>query len=199
MLKMEPSARTLAELLAQVGRAAYCISSGDDLTPAQWMALRYFSHANRFSRTASAFADYHATTRGTASQTIKRLVEQGYLMRTPSARDGRSVLLELTKKGRGALLDDPLGALECSVGGIPRRTRANMTRWLERVLEHLASERGGRLFGTCPSCRYLEVDSSGVEGKHTRRCGLFDEPLQPEELERICVNFAPMTRIQPTP
>ena len=57
MVKMEPSARTLAELLAQVGRAAYCISSGDDLAPAQWMALRYFSHANRFSRTASAFAD----------------------------------------------------------------------------------------------------------------------------------------------
>ena len=195
---METSARTLAELLAQVGRAAYCISSGEDLTPAQWMALRCFSRANQFSRSVSAFADYHVTTRGTASQTVKRLVEQGYLARTPSARDGRSVRLELTEKGRGALLDDPLEALVRSVSGIPHRTQADMTRRLERVLERLARERGEPLFGTCPSCRYLEVDSSGVEGKHTKSCGLFDEPLQSEELERICVNFTPLRRIQPT-
>jgi len=198
MSRMERSARTLAELLAQVGRAAYRIGSGEDLTPAQWMALRYFSRANRFSRSVSAFAVYHATTRGTASQTVNRLVEQGYLTRTQSARDGRSVRLELTKKGRGTLLDDPLGALVRSVGGIPRRTRGDMTRRLERVLEHLARERGGCLFGTCPSCRYLEVGSSGVEGEHTKSCGLFGEPLQPEELELICVNFTPMRRIQPT-
>lgn len=198
MSRTQASEWTLAELLAQVGRAAYCVSSGEDLTPARWMGLRYFSRANRFSRTVSAFADYHATTRGTASQTVKRLIEQGYLTRTPSNRDGRSVRLELTKKGRRALLDDPLEALVRSLGGIPRRTRADMTRRLERVLEHLARERGGCLFGTCPSCRYLEVDSSGVEGEQTKHCGLFDEPLQPEELERICVNFAPMRRIQPT-
>ena len=188
MSSMETSVRTLAELLAQVGRAAYCLSSDEDLTAAQWMALRYLSRANRFSRTASAFADYHGTTRGTASQTVKRLMEQGYITGVPSTRDGRSVRLDLTKKGRGTLLDDPLVALVRSVDGIPDRTRAEMTRRLEHVLEHLASERGGCLFGACPSCRYLEVDSS---------CGLFDEALQPEELEQICVNFAPMRCIQP--
>jgi DNA-binding MarR family transcriptional regulator len=197
MSSMETSAQTLAELLAQVGRAAYCMSASEDLTPAQWMALRYVSRANRFSRTVSAFADYHATTRGTASQTVKRLIEQGYLTRIPSTRDGRSVRLDLTKKGRGTLLDDPLEALVRSVDGIPRRTRADMTRRLERVLEHLARERGGCLFGTCPSCRHLQIDSSSVEGEHKERCRLFDEPLQPEELERICVNFAPMRCIQP--
>ena len=197
MARGETSALTLAELLAQVGRTAYCIGSDRDLTPAQWMALRYFSRANRFSRTVSAFADYHATTRGTASQTVKRLIEQGFLTRTPSVRDGRSTRLDLTKKGRGTLLDDPLEALVRSVGGIPRRTRADMTRRLERVLEHLARERGGCLFGTCPSCRYLQVDSSGAEGDHGESCRLFDEPLQPEELQRICVNFAPTRPIQP--
>ncbi len=197
MSKTETSGRTLAELLAQVGRAAYCIASDEDLTPAQWMALRYLSRANRFSRTVSAFAVYHATTRGTASQTVKRLIEQGFLTRTPSARDGRSVRLELTEKGRGALLHDPLEALVRSVSGIPRRTRLDMTQRLERVLEHLSRERGGCLFGTCPSCRYLRVDGSGLEGEREESCCLFDEPLDPEELERICVNFAPMRSIQP--
>ncbi len=164
---METSPRALAELLAQVGRAAYRVSSDQDRTPAQWMALRYLSRANRFSRTVSAFADYHATTRGTASQTVKRLIEQGYVTRVPSARDGRSVRLDLTKKGRGALLDDPLEALVRSVDSIPGRNRTDMTRRLERVLEHMAAsevarERGGR-----------------------------------EELERICMNFAPRRPSQP--
>ena len=51
MTGTETNARPLAELLAQVGRTAYCIGSGEDLRPGQWMALRYFSRANRFSRT----------------------------------------------------------------------------------------------------------------------------------------------------
>ena len=197
MMDEETSAQTLAELLAQLGRAAYHTSSGEDLTPAQWMALRYFSRANRFSRTASAFADYHATTRGTASQTVKRLVEQRYLARRPSARDGRSVRLDLTKKGRGALLDDPLGALVHSVRTIPNRTRVHITRRLEHVLECLAQERGERVFGVCTSCRYLEGQDSGTESDETESCGLFGEPLEIEELEQLCVNFEPMRHAQP--
>ena len=187
MSRAEASAQNLAELLAQVGRAAYC-SGSEDLTPGQWMALRYLSRANRFSRTVSAFADYHATTRGTASQTVKRLIEQGYLTRVPSTRDGRSIRLDVTRKGRGTLREDPLEPLVRSVDGIPSRTRADMTRRLERVLEQLAGERGGCLFGTCPSCRHLHVDSEA--------CCLFDEPLEPEEREQICVNVAPMRRVQ---
>lgn len=191
------SARTLAELLAQLGRAAYSTGSGEDLTPAQWMALRYFSRANRFSRTASAFADYHATTRGTASQTVKRLVEQRYLARTPSVRDGRSARLDITRKGRGALLDDPLDALVHSVRTIPNRSRIDITRRLERVLKCLARERGERVFGVCTSCRYLEDQDSGGESHETESCGLFGEPLEAEDLEQICVNFEPMRHAQP--
>ena len=68
------SVRTLAELAAHLGRIAYgegSEGSVEGLTPAQRTALRYFSKANRFSRTVSAFAEFHATTRGTASQTVK--------------------------------------------------------------------------------------------------------------------------------
>lgn len=197
MLRRETSAWTLAELLAQLGRAAYSIGPGEDLTPAQWMALRYFSRANRFSRTASAFADYHATTRGTASQTIKRLVEQGYLSRTPSVRDGRSARLEVTEAGRRALLEDPLKALAHSVQTIPTRARTDMTWRLERVLQSLAQERGERLFGVCISCRHLESEDSAVEDDRTQNCGLFGEPLQAEELEQMCVNFEPIRRARP--
>ena len=197
MLEERTSARALAELLSQLGRVAYSIGSGDDLTPAQWMALRYFSRANRFSRTSSAFADYHATTRGPASQTVQRLVGKGYLTRNPSSRDGRSARLDLTHKGRGALDHDPLEALVRSLRIIPNRTRVDITWRLERVRECLARERGERLFGVCPSCRYLEGEGSGVEGSSS--CRLFREPLQAEELEQLCVNFEPMRRARPSP
>jgi DNA-binding MarR family transcriptional regulator len=57
-----------------------------ELSPAQWMALRYFARANSFSRNPSAFAEFQATTRGTASQAIKALEASGYLV---SATDPR--------------------------------------------------------------------------------------------------------------
>ena len=74
-----------------------------ELSPAQWMALRFFARANSFSRTPSAFAEFQATTRGTASQAIKALEAGGYLVRQRSEADGRSVTLRLTNKGKKAL------------------------------------------------------------------------------------------------
>ena len=197
MVSQEASAQILAELIAQLGRAAYGNGSDEELTPAQWMALRYFSRANRFSRTSSAFADYHATTRGTASQTVRRLVEKGHLTRRPSVIDGRSVQIELTEKGRGTLRHDPLEALALSLRTIPIRTRADITWRLERVRECLGRERGERLFGVCPSCRHLEGEGSAVEGHYS--CRLFCEPLQAEELEQLCVNFEPVRRARRSP
>src|ERR1700737_2503624 len=83
-LKMH--SRVIAELVLRLGRIASGEGLVEGLTPAQWTVLRYFARANRFSRTPSAFAAFHGTTRGTASQTIKNLEIQGYLtrMRWPS-------------------------------------------------------------------------------------------------------------------
>src|SRR6516225_1312032 len=50
--------------------------------------LRFFARANSFSRTPSAFAEFQATTRGTASQSIKALEAGGYLVRQRSQADG---------------------------------------------------------------------------------------------------------------
>jgi DNA-binding MarR family transcriptional regulator len=75
------SARETAELLLLVGRLVQAEGYDGELSPAQWMALRFFARANSFSRTPSAFAEFQATTRGTASQAIKALEAGGYLVR----------------------------------------------------------------------------------------------------------------------
>ena len=57
------SARETAELLLQVGRLVQAEGYDGELSPAQWMALRFFARANPFSRTPSAFAEFQATGR----------------------------------------------------------------------------------------------------------------------------------------
>src|SRR6516225_4843124 len=105
------SARETAELLLQVGRLVQAEGYDGELSPAQWMALRFFARANPFSRTPSAFAEFQATTRGTATQAIKALEAGGYLVRQPFKVDGRSVSLRLTSKGKKALARDPFEVL----------------------------------------------------------------------------------------
>ena len=52
------SSRKAAELLLLVGRLVQAEGYDGDLSPAQWMALRFFARANSVSRTPSAFAEF---------------------------------------------------------------------------------------------------------------------------------------------
>jgi DNA-binding MarR family transcriptional regulator len=91
-------ARETAELLLQVGRLVQAEGYDGELSPAQWMALRFFARANPFSRTPSAFAEFQATTRGTATQAIEAL-EAGGLGPT-AIQDGRAQRKSATDEQR---------------------------------------------------------------------------------------------------
>ena len=152
--------RVIAELVLHLGR----ITSGDGLVdglmPGQWAILRYLASANRFSRTPSAFAAFHGTTRGTVSQTIKSLVAQGYLKQTRSRTDGRSVRLDLTNKARAIIANDSPRSPGAGRGcASPRRPRP-FFQWSSapigarrlgdkqaafRNVQHLRTFRGRRL------------------------------------------------------
>ena len=120
----EIGGRAAADLVLRLSRAALGEGFVEALTSAQWMALRYFSRANRFSRTVSAFAEFHATTRGTASQTVKGLIEQGYLARIPSETDGRSARVDLTDNAKAILARDPFAG-----GGGCRGSATRASPW----------------------------------------------------------------------
>ncbi len=180
--------RAIAELLAQVGRLAQGEGLVHGLTPAQWTALRYFARANRFSRTVSAFAEFHATTRGTASQTVKTLVRRGFLQRTRSQRDGRSARLDVTESGREMLVDDPLEVVAQAAGGLRPSGRLELLALLRCIAEQVAGARGKPAFGICASCRHLRGDASAIPDGAALQCGLVDEPLRPAETAQLCVN-----------
>jgi len=176
------SARTVAEMIIQLG----CLARGDgfvaDLTLAQWAALRYFARANRFSRTVSAFAEFHGTTRGTASQTIKGLVENTYLTRKRSKIDGRSIDFTLTRKSKKLLAEDPLEALVVATSALSNSASRTVALSLERILHKMAQQQGKHYFGKCPNCKFFQGGGC---------CALMDEPLKEAEKQQLCVNFLP--------
>lgn len=177
------SERRVAELALQLGRAAYGESSAQSLTPAQWMALRFFARANRFSRTVSAFAEFHSTTRGTASQTVKSLVERGYLTRTRSDRDGRSTTFNLTPVARRQMAADPFEAVVRAALALSPAQRDRTAAGLRGILQTLAVERERPALGACTLCGHLAGGGAGGF-----RCRRFSEPLASQELEQICVH-----------
>ena len=187
------SERAVAELVVHLGRIACGDGFISGLTAVQWTTLRYFSRANRFSRTVSAFAEFHSTTRGTASQTIKGLVAEGYLKRARSEADRRSTRLDLTKKARAILADDPIEALVRAAGALPFGRRNVLARNLEHMLDYVARERDRRRFGMCPSCAHLEWENEYAGGRQDHECGLMRQRLETLELGQICVNFEPRT------
>ena len=140
--KPSAPARAVADLIEQVGRFAHTDAFIEGLNPAQWATLRYVGRANRFSRTVCAFALFHGTTRGTASQTVKALVEKGYLRRRPVKGDRRSSRLELTVKARRSLTQDPFQDLVNAAGALSAAGRSTVAEGLRVMLESLLMERG---------------------------------------------------------
>jgi hypothetical protein len=172
-------ARKTAELLLQVGRLVQAEGYDGELSPAQWMALRYFARANPFSRNPSAFAEFQATTRGTASQAIKALEASGYLVRQRSTADGRS---------------DPFEVLVGAVDTLDANEQASMHHALHQVLATVAASGAHRCFGVCQDCTYLGEEiwcNLTAANPSARECALLGVPIQPEDAGLLCVHFQP--------
>ena len=187
-------ARKTAELLLQVGRLVQAEGYDGELSPAQWMALRYFARANPFSRNPSAFAEFQATTRGTASQAIKALEARGYLVRQRSKADGRSVSLRLTRKGKKALARDPFEALVDAVDALDPNEQTSMHHALHQVLTTVSASGAHRRFGVCRDCTYFGEEiwcNLTTANPSARECTLLGVPIQPEDTGLLCVHFRP--------
>jgi DNA-binding MarR family transcriptional regulator len=188
------SARETAELLLLVGRIVQTEGYDGALSPAQWMALRYFARANPFSRTPSAFAEFQATTRGTASQAIKALEAGGYLVRQRSKADGRSVSLRLTNKGNKALARDPFEALVRAVDSLDVKELATMRHALHQVLTTVVASGAHRRFGVCQDCTYFgggRCCNPTIASPSAPERQLLGVPIHPEDAGLLCVHFQP--------
>jgi DNA-binding MarR family transcriptional regulator len=187
----QTGASHLAEQIVHLARLAH--GAGDTgLTPAQWTALRYFSRANRFSRTPSAFSDFHATTRGTASQTVKSLIALGFLTRCVNEADGRSALIEVTAAGRAKLAHDPLTDLATCIAALPEGQRAALAAALGGLATAMARARAAPIFGPCDGCSHCDTTQAGPA-----YCRCTQTLLDAGEMASICADFAPIPVLRP--
>jgi DNA-binding MarR family transcriptional regulator len=181
----------LAAALKHLARLSEPDAGGGGLTANQWTALRYFAEANRFSRTVSAFAAYNATTRGTASQTVKALETRGYLTRTRLDRDARSARIDLTESGRAKLAEDPAQALTDALARLPATMRGQLDRAIDRLTCWVAAARRQRPFGTCAGCRHLQVGANATVWAGGYYCRMLAAYLDVDDMRGLCAVYAP--------
>jgi len=185
---MSHSSERLADLLVHVARRSVQ-SSASELTSAQWAALRFFAHANRFSRQPSVFATYHGTTRGTASQTVKSLVKLGYLERSRGLSDRRSAVFDVTPAGMEALDNDPLKDLVKTLDDLPKDKREALCDALLTLNKSTEESEKGREethFGTCSNCKFFQQGGQQGGGYCTQSSAALDLC----DIDKLCCRFS---------
>lgn len=122
------------DLIAHFGRRLHMACYAGNLNPAQWAALRFAARAKGRGATPSAFARAQATTRSTASQTLRSLQLKGLIRLVPSLHDGRVKQLELTERGADLLARDPLAPVGAALALAEDQTRAAFADLAARCL-----------------------------------------------------------------
>jgi DNA-binding MarR family transcriptional regulator len=145
------------------------------LTDAQCATLEYLAQANRFSRSPSVIADYLATTRGTASQTLKALADKGLIVDEPTEGDRRQRRYALTESGR-TLVEGWFAEAETAESGAALEAA-------RVLLRGLVAASGGKAFGLCRDCRHHV-------GGAPPGCSLLKITLALEEAGQLCHEFA---------
>ena len=183
--------RSVATLVERLSHSTSADGYRAGLNPAQWSALRYFSNANRFSSTTSAFAHYQGITLGAASQTIGAMVTKRLLKRTRDRADKRQYNVSLTTKAHKITVADPIGNLVKAAFKLAETERAATMAALEKMLVHVLGEKSGAYFGQCHDCRYLQCTRGQGRAGDAFQCTNLKQSLTSEDLEKICVNFGP--------
>jgi MarR family transcriptional regulator, lower aerobic nicotinate degradation pathway regulator len=129
---------------------------------AQMFILHILQHEDKLS--PNDLADRTATDQSSVSLAVRKLVEQGYVKRTPSADDRRQVELSLTPKGKSVVRRSPPAVQErlmSSVARMPAAERSQLVRLLDRLLTGLVVDTG--------SVPMLFQDDLGLSAPRRRR------------------------------
>lgn len=135
------SPQAIADVMLQISHIADSLGYTHGLKPSQWTALRYFAGANNSQRTVSAFADFHATTRGAASQMVEVLVGKDLLVRVPVPEDRRVTQLHPTPKALELLRHDPLNDFAGIIAALPGDEQYKLAETLTSLLRGLLEKR----------------------------------------------------------
>ena len=179
------SANNLAAMMRHLVRATELERDVAGLTPLQWSALHFLALANGMSRTVSGFAAYNATSKCTASQVIKNLVEKALVRREQSPSDARSATLVLTEDGQRLVDDGQANPLTAAIESLAGADRRQLETLMASLMAQLRPPQGRVQLGSCHDCRHLG-EQDGIPHccrTHTR--------LGEDEQYALCAAHAP--------
>lgn len=165
-----------------------CDAATTQLSGAQWAAVRFLARSNAISRKPSVFAEFHGTTRGTASQTLKSLETAGLAWREKDKTDGRSVRFSLTEVGEAIAQNDPVLRLSRVVNSLSDSDREKLGDLVEQLSVELAQVSANRCLGCCYQCHHFEP--SGKDAS-PGTCLLNNRPEPVDDPSALCVYFEP--------
>lgn len=139
-----------AEVISQIVRLTSGPSFVGGLNPAQWAALRYFGRVGLQACTVTAFARYHGTSKGTASQTIAALTRKGMVERQQDGSDRRLIHFVLTEAGRCALDNDPIRMVAQAVADLSPEEQSGLAATLEKLVRSILAQRAAQSLGEQP-------------------------------------------------
>ena len=184
-------ARESVELLGQMAWIFLFEGTRHGLSDRDWMALRFLARANRFSRTPSALASYVGATRGTASYIVNELEKKGYLERTPSSQDKRSVTLSVTPRDNKFLERDPTNVLVDALAALDDVKKINFRDALRQMLDRSDTAQQRRHADSCRRCMFLWEGRPATEGGPSSEfnCRLFRAAIPESEIDLLCASF----------
>lgn len=160
------------------------ISAFKNLPPVQVRALYYLFRCNHYSNTPGTVTEYLGLTKGTVSQSLRKLEEQGFLIRESDRRDKRKVKLHLSKSAHEAMsMAIRLGSITLAQQTLPdagQELEHRLIQFLRIVQQH----EGARLFGVCQQCRFHQQQNGAPY------CGLMQEAIPVAEITQICREYS---------
>lgn len=180
-----------AEIIQRAVWLSYADGHAGDLTRAQWAALRFFGRATRYSQTLTAFADYHATSLGSASQTLKVLVAKGFLVRSRLDNDSRSFRFSLTEKGWLLLETDPVIELVRAISALPRSDLARLSTLMETVHSNMVEVRRCANLGVCGTCAHFKEPFGEQDDAAVGFCSRAKGEICETDFHMLCARYRP--------
>lgn len=173
----------LAQVLERLGEVARSLrwkqASDAGLSALQLRILGFIAEHPERPVGVAALAQELQVGRPTVSESVKTLVDQGYLQRKPDPGDARGHALHLRAAGRKLLRD--AAPFTDALADLPGPHKNALLLGSMRLLERLVDNGAVRVQRMCWTCRYYQGDR---DGRH--HCTLLRKDLKVPELRTDC-------------
>lgn len=135
--------------------------------------LQYLSICNRYSDSAQAISEYLGQTKGSISQSLAHLEDNGFIKKAQDKTDKR--IFHISIAAKGMKITNRL----CKTTEFDDSIRVEPV--LKAMLTSIQRKNGLKGFNTCLSCKFNQNPK-----KNTFVCGLTNERLSTDDVKKIC-------------